>query len=258
MAEAASWESDAPLVIAHRGASARAPENTLAAFRLAASMGAHAIELDAKLTRDGEIVVHHDRSVERTTNEFGMVHQLTLEEIRKLDAGSAFGEAYAGERIPTLREVLELFHGGLLINIELTNYVDPFDPLPEKALALVQELDLQENVLFSSFNPIALRKLQNEVRLERLALLMMTRQPRFLRALFRRWAPHGWVHPQVGLPTEGWVESRQHQGLRLNVWTVNDLAQMSACFKMGVDGIITDFPDLALGVRREYLQDMQR
>lgn len=256
MAGGVSWESDAPLVIAHRGASARAPENTLAAFRLAASMGADAVELDAKLTRDGEIVVHHDRSLERTTNGFGMVHQLRLEELRKLDAGSSFGETYAGERIPTLREVLELSHSGLLFNIELTNYADPFDPLPEKALALVQDLGLGERVLFSSFNPIALRKLQDEVRLERLAILLMTRQPRFLRALFRRWAPHGWVHPQVGLPTEAWVESHHRRGLRLNVWTVNERAPMSACFKMGLDGIITDFPDLALTVRREVRKDM--
>ena len=95
------------LLIAHRGASGHAPENTLAAFRKAVSLGVGFIETDLQLTRDARFVAIHDDTVDRTTNGHGAVHDLTLEAIRKLDAGSWFGSEYAGERIPTLEEILE-------------------------------------------------------------------------------------------------------------------------------------------------------
>lgn len=256
MAAAHSWDSDAPLVIAHRGASARAPENTLAAFRLAASMGADGIELDAKLTRDESIVVHHDRTLERTTNGRGMVSQLTLREIRTLDAGSSFDASFADEPVPTLQEVLEAVGDSLLVNIELTNYADPFDSLPFRALSLVEELSLQEHVLYSSFNPIALRRLRGKVQQDRLALLLFYGQPWIVRALFERLTPHGWIHPQLELATKAWAGLRRERGSRLNVWTVNDRAEMMACFDLGVDGIITDLPNLALDARRDFLEGM--
>src|ERR1700730_73718 len=95
------------LLIAHRGASGHAPENTLAAFRKAVSLGVGFIETDLQWTRDARFVAIHDDTVDRTTNGHGAVHDLTLEAIRKLDAGSWFGSEYAGERIPTLAEILE-------------------------------------------------------------------------------------------------------------------------------------------------------
>lgn len=97
-----------PLVIAHRGANLLAPENTLAAFRLAAQLGAQAVEFDVQLSRDGEVVVIHDAELERTTDGRGSVATSTAAELRRLDAGSWFGPQYANERIPLLREVLEL------------------------------------------------------------------------------------------------------------------------------------------------------
>ena len=119
-----------PLIIAHRGASAYAPENTLAAFELAIQQGAPAIELDAKLSCDGHVVVIHDQTVDRTTPHSGRVGELSLAELRRMDAGSHFDTCFQQERIPTLAEVFESIGPGTLINVELTNYSSPGDDLP--------------------------------------------------------------------------------------------------------------------------------
>lgn len=251
MPEVVSWDSDAPLVIAHRGASARAPENTMTAFRLAESLGADAVELDAKLTRDGHIVVHHDRSLERTTDGRGRIAQCSLDEIRSLDAGSHFAVSFAGERVPTLREVLEGLGEHMLFNVELTNYAHPFDPLPGRALTLVRELGLMERVLFSSFNPIALHALRRAVRRERLALLLMEKQPSLLRRAFKWTTPHGWIHLQYGLFAQARTKHSVRRGVRMNVWTVNGLDEIRECIEMGAHGVITDVPEVALSVLKE-------
>jgi glycerophosphoryl diester phosphodiesterase len=251
MAGAASWDSDAPLVIAHRGASARAPENTMAAFRLAEAMGADAIELDAKLTRDGHVIIHHDRTLDRTTDGYGRVDRCSLEEIRSLDAGSHFDASFAKERIPTLREVLERLGEQILVNVELTNYAHPFDPLPNRALSIVKKLRLEERVLFSSFNPIALLTLRSAVSLNRLALLLIEREPVFVRRILENVIPHGWVHPQYDMATQGHIRSLRQRGARVSVWTVNDRSAIRACIEMGADGVITDVPDVALDILEE-------
>ena len=147
-----------PAIFAHRGASAHAPENTLSAFKLAITQHANAIELDAKLCASGEVVVIHDQSVDRTTNGSGKLLELPLTVLNELDAGSWFGTDFQGERIPTLDEVFDVVGQKIFINVEITNYASPFDDLPNKVVDLVRRHGLQENVLFSSFNPMALRK----------------------------------------------------------------------------------------------------
>src|SRR5512132_864966 len=114
-----------PVLFAHRGASAHAPENTLAAFELALAHQADAIELDVKLTADGHVVVIHDPTVDRTTGSQGRVKDLSLAQIRALEAGSFFSEKYRGEKIPTLEEVFESLGKRIFINVELTNYNTP-------------------------------------------------------------------------------------------------------------------------------------
>ena len=107
------------LVVAHRGCSGRAPENTIAAFEMALEQGSDMIECDVRLTKDEEVVVFHDRALDRTTNGKGPVEQRTLEELKRLDAGSWFSSKFSGERIPTLSEVLHLLEGRAFLNIEL-------------------------------------------------------------------------------------------------------------------------------------------
>jgi len=140
-----------PLIIGHRGASAHAPENTIAAFQLALKFGADAVELDAKLSADGAIVVIHDQTVDRTTNGQGKISEFSLTEIKKLDAGSKFDLQFEGEAIPTLEEVFEVVGGKLLINVELTNYAMPNDDLPERVAELVKRMKM-EMVLFFQFS----------------------------------------------------------------------------------------------------------
>lgn len=239
------WATSKPLIIAHRGASKIAPENTMAAFRMAAQLGADAIELDAKLSRDGVIVVHHDSTLDRTTSGSGPVSSINLQEIRKLDAGSHFSEAFSGERVPTLEEVLEAFGDQLLVNVELTNYAHPLDELPGRAAALVRGCGLERRVLFSSFNPMALWKVKRMAPEIPAGLLLLPQEPGWLRSMLRRITPHDALHPQEQLISADDVKREHAKGRIVNAWTVNDAGRLRELLENGVDGIITDVPDLA-------------
>jgi glycerophosphoryl diester phosphodiesterase len=151
-----SWLSPPrrPILVAHRGSSATAPENTLAAFRQAIEDGADAVELDVHLTKDGHVVVIHDNRVERTTNGRGKVSEKTLNELTKLDCGSWFHRKYSKEKIPALREVFELLRGRLGINIEIKSS-RPFSRrfnIVEECLKIIQEYDAWNATMFSSFH----------------------------------------------------------------------------------------------------------
>ena len=154
-------EMPSPVIFAHRGASAHAPENTIAAFKIATDQGADAIELDAKLASDGHVVVIHDQTVDRTTPATGRVKDMTTYDLTKLDAGSHFDCTFQGEPIPTLEQVFALFGKQVYINVELTNYISPTDDLPEKVSQLIIQYHLRDRVLVSSFNPISLIRLLN-------------------------------------------------------------------------------------------------
>jgi glycerophosphoryl diester phosphodiesterase len=240
-----------PIVFAHRGASVQAPENTLAAFELALRQGADAVELDAKLTADGQIVVIHDQSVDRTTDGQGRVKDLTLAEIRKLDAGSHFDITFRGEPVPALEEVLKAIGRLTFVNIELTNYNALTDQLPEKAAALVKRLKLSRRVMFSSFNPIALRRAHRLLPEVPIGLLAFSGG--------RGWLARSWLgrllvayqtlNPEHRDVTPGFVESYHRKKRAVITYTVNDPDEMKRLFQAGVDGIFTDDPLLALRVR---------
>ncbi len=140
-----------PIIFAHRGDSAHAPENTLVSFELALAQGADAIELDAKLSADGEVVVIYDATVDRTTDGHGRVARLTLTDLRSLDAGCSFSEKYRGQKIPLLEEVFETVGKKTYINVELTNYAAPRDPLVEKVCALVKNTAWKRESFFHLF-----------------------------------------------------------------------------------------------------------
>ena len=241
-----------PLVLAHRGASAHAPENTLAAFELALTQGAHGVELDAKLSADGEVVVFHDATVERTTNGHGQVSQLSLAALRELDAGSFFSDEFRGEKIPTLTEVFETLGDRAFVNVELTNYTTPRDGLADKVCELVQRFGLQGSVLFSSFLPSNLKRTRK----------LLPDTPRGLLAL-GGWL--GWwalsfgfnfgnyqaLHPGLSDTTARQIARVHRLKRRIIVWTVNNGGDMRRLFNWNVDGIITDDPKLAVGILSE-------
>ncbi len=237
-----------PAIIGHRGASAAAPENTLAAFTLAIDLKADAVELDVKLTKDGVPIVMHDPTVDRTTNGHGKVADLTLADLKKLDAGMKKDPKFAGERVPTLAEVFEAVAAtrSVWVNVELTNYTTRSDGLEAEVVALIQKMNLQRRVLLSSFNPFALR---NARRLEpSLPVAQLTAQhmPIYLRdAWLAPFIRHEARHPHyVQLKKRG-VAYYKRRGYRVNVWTVNDPADLRDFARQGVDGLITDVPDVA-------------
>lgn len=236
-----------PLIIAHRGASSHGPENTLAAFELALRQGADAIELDAKLSADGEVVVMHDPTVDRTTDGHGRVSHLTLAGLRALDAGSSFSSKFRGEKIPSLDEVFEAVGRKILINIELTNYTTPRDALVEKVCGMIKRHALEKNVILSSFLASNLRK----------ALGLLPEVPRGLLALsgwLGAWArsfgftfgDYAALHTHF-TDTDSQQVSRVHRlKRRILVWTVNSAREMARLKACNVDGIFTDDPPMAL------------
>lgn len=137
------------LVIAHRGASSRAPENTLASFQAALDIGVDGIELDVHLSRDGHLVVIHDANLRRTTNGQGLVHEHTLAELKALDAGSWHGAAFAGERIPTFEEVLDLVGSRVPLQVELKGATEG---VTEATLAALERRGLLGTVMMTSFH----------------------------------------------------------------------------------------------------------
>jgi len=237
-----------PIIIAHRGDKTHAPENTLAAFKLAAENGADAVEFDLKLTADGRIVVLHDQTVNRTTNGMGKISSLSFAEVRDLDAGAWFSEKFRGERIPTLDEVFETVGKQLYINVELANYATPGDALVPKVVDLVKKHGLKNQMLFSSFFA---RNLQ-------ITRLLLPEVPRGLlckRGILGLWgrtfAWHGEffaLHPHLEDVNTGLVYRVHTSGKRVHVWTVNQEVDLMKMMGLGVDAIITDDPVLALGL----------
>ena len=240
-----------PMIMAHRGASAFAPENTLAAFELALRQEADAIELDTKLSLDMVPVVIHDQTVDRTTTSSGRVRELPMAQLRKMDAGSHFDITFRGEPIPTLDEVFQAVGKRTFINVELTNYASPTNSLPEKVAELVKRHDLTSRVLFSSFNPLALvriRRLLPEVPIGLLAL--SGRKGAWARSWPGRLISYYSLHPEMGDTTPKLIQRSHQRGHKLFVYTVNEEDEMRRLFQIGVDGIITDDPVLAQRVRQ--------
>lgn len=235
-----------PTIIAHRGSSAHAPENTLAAFEIAIKQHADAVELDAKLSADGQVVVIHDQTIDRTTATHGFVHSFSLLELKKLDAGNFFDPAFKNERIPTLAEVFDLLKGKMFINVELTNYLHPNDALPEKIAALVNKHDIAGQLLFSSFNPRALVRVRRCLPDVPIALLAdsgwrgaIARSSLGSRLRYQALNPY---FKDVNRSLVNYVHKRQ---CRMYVYTVNQPEEMMRLKNLGVDGIFTDDPLLA-------------
>lgn len=221
-----------PKIIAHRGASAHAPENTMAAFQLALDMAADGIELDAMLSKDGEVVVIHDASLDRTTDGTGAVKDLTLAALQKLDAGG-------GERIPSLKEVLAQFGGKFLINIELKNYSSIFDALPIKVADLVKTCNGSQSILISSFNPFNLPRFHQ--RLPDVPVGLLTDKNKAKNWLWR-FFNYDALHPHYTDVDAALVSALHAKNQQVNVWTVDDPSEIRRLSSLGVDSIITNDP----------------
>ncbi len=234
------------MIIAHRGSSAYAPENTLAAFQLAAEQEADAIELDVDLTRDGHVIVMHDATIDRTTDGHGRVADLTLDEIRRADAGAWKDAAFTGERVPRLEEVFEAVGQRLLINVEIKDMSLLGTGVEAQVAALIEKYDLLDRVILSSFNPLALRRAKYVNPHLTCGLLYAPDQPIFLREAWLAPLIPGLNarHPHHAQVNKTMVDQFHAQGLVVNVWTVNQAGTVRAMVQAGVDGLIGDDPVL--------------
>lgn len=237
----------AVLNIAHRGFSGEYPENTMLAFRKALEAGCDGIELDVHLTRDGQVVIIHDEELARTTGETGCVYDYTLEELRRFDAGRIKPGKFDFEPIPTLEEYLDwVMTTDLITNIELKNGVVWYKDMEQKVLDLIRARHLEKKIIFSSFNHESIRlcgKLAPDIERGFLYDCWLLDGGSYAKE-------HGvqYMHPCFISLTEENVAEVHEKGIGLNVWTVNEEADMRRMLELGVNAIITNFPNRLVSV----------
>jgi len=254
-----------PAILAHRGASARAPENTLEAFRLAVEEGAGGLELDVHATRDGEIVVIHDASVDRTTDGSGAVAGMTLEELRRLDAGYRFspdgGRTFPyrgrGTRIPTLAEVYAQFPD-VRVNADIK---ETRAGTEEVVLRVIRRAAAEVRTLVASNDHAVVRRFRRASgcrirtaasRREIAAFYLMSCSR--LEALGRPAYDALQVpveHKGIALVTPRFLGAAHSRDVRVDVWTINDAAEMRRLLDLGVDGVMTDRPGVLASLLEE-------
>ncbi len=239
---------ETPLVIAHRGASGWAPENTLAAFRQALDQGADLLELDVRFSRDGHPVVIHDHTVQRTTDGEGDVAALSLRQLKQLDAGLWFNSGFSGEAIPTLQEVCRLVAptgAGLLIEIKAERGL-PND-FRDRLLGVLERESMRRRSILQSFDHHVVRRLHKSDGQLRLALLIDSVERDPVRFALAAQVPM--VALRWRLLNRSLVEEATSRGLKILVWTVNRERHIRQMISLGVDGIITNYPERVLACR---------
>lgn len=241
-----------PLIIAHRGASGLAPENTLSAFSKAIEIGVDRIEMDLRMTLDGEVVVIHDKTILRTTNGRGSVRKLGLKRLKKYSAGSWFHPKFEQEKVPTLREVLELVNGQTTLLLEIKNGSPYHHGIERNIVNLVNEYNAHKWCIVQSFNDRVLnnfRELPNlNSDIQKLFSAFIPVAPfyggsKFSYKRLRNYHYADEVNINYKYVSPRVVKKVHQMNKKVNVWTVNEKSNMKKYIQMGVDGIITDFPD---------------
>ena len=237
--------------IAHRGFSGRYPENTMLAFQKALDAGADGIEFDVHLSKDGELVIIHDELLDRTTNAAGLVQDRTLRELRELDASADFPGVYGKNQIPTLEEYFELIRGkNILTNIEIKTGVIWYPGIEKKVLDVVDRFGRRKDTIISSFNHFSI------LRMKELApdiVCGFLEESRIIgpAAYCAKHKVECW-HPLCYDMTEDVVRELREQNIQINAWTVNHREDMEDMLRKGIDGVITNFPDLFGEVRASF------
>ena len=235
-------------LIAHRGFSQKFPENTLAAFEAAASAGVQMIEMDVMFSRDRRPVVIHDATLERTTNGRGAVSDFTLNELKRLDAGSWFGEKFADQRLPELSEVLDLIKGRVYVNIEIkADAYEPHHPpdaIEKQIVAMVRKKGMQNHVLISSFELEFLVQIAAMENPPAIALISHTPITRRIVDLCAHLKMFSW-HPDQRMATPHQVNLMHAAGLKVFPYKVDTFEDYMRMMDMKVEGVITDDPTAA-------------
>ncbi len=239
-------------IFAHRGARRAAPENTMPAFQKALEMGVDGIELDVHLSADGDLVVIHDFTVDKTTSGHGRVETFTTAQLAALDAGSHFSPDFAGIGVPTLAQVLDLIGDRCIVNIEIKSEDPEGGNQVAPVAAVIRDRNLYDQVIVSSFNPISLIAMRHTDPRIALGLLYYRPLPAYLR---KAWmtaiiAPQA-IHPEYRLiDAETLAWGRAH-GCNVNTWTVNEVEDARHLAALGVDVLMSDVPDALIAALKQ-------
>ena len=240
-------------VYAHRGYSGRYPENTMLSFQKAAETGCDGIELDVQLTRDGTVVVIHDEAVDRTTDGTGLVKDYTFEELRKLDAGTIKGGRYGFCPVPSFEEYCEwASQYGFVTNVEIKTGVYYYEDIEEKTLEIIKKYHLEDRVMFSSFNHVSLLKAK-ELEPDIACGILVDDE---LGNAGYYCSQYGFecYHPNGAKLSGAVAESCARHGIKINAWTINDMALLERLGDLNCSGAITNYP----GICRAWQQAIQK
>jgi len=228
--------------IAHRGASGNFPENTRLAIEKAIEARADMIELDCQLSQDGHVVIFHDERLGRTAGARGMVKKKTLEQLKKLDVGQWLKKSYQGERILTLEEVLEAINGRADLCLDIKHFPDAPAGIEIKLLFIVSRYDYLERTTFSSFDYRCLSRIRELAPDARIGVIFGTATKEDPMAVAKELAAVS-IHMQKELATREMLARAWEAGLAVHVWTVNELREMETFIALGVQGLVSDFPE---------------
>ncbi|WP_286145506.1 glycerophosphodiester phosphodiesterase [Bacillus sp. AFS077874] len=239
-------------IIGHRGAAGTYPENTMVSFMACEDLGADGIELDVHLSKDGEIVVIHDETINRTTNGKGFVKDYSLAELKQFDASYRFKRQFKGCTIPTLKEVFDWAKGNnFSINVELKNDKIEYHGLEERVINLIRSYEYEKRIVLSSFNHKSMLKFHLMAPDIETAVLFNRRskEPWKIAEDYKANA----IHPNYRIITDEQIEETMEHHIAVRPYTINEPAVMKRLFEVKCTAIITDYPELAFQVRSQLL-----
>jgi glycerophosphoryl diester phosphodiesterase len=233
-----------PLLLGHRGAGGLAPENTWPAFAAAKAAKVHGFEIDVLLSRDRVAVVVHDLTLKRLAHGQGAIQSMNYAELARLDVGSHFHPRFCGERIPRLEDVLDTYGQDMILDLEIKGY-SPFDQgIEEIVIGMLKARRLLDRVIISSFNPLILRRVAQLAPEARTGSNYISDPLLQLRRIwFAPFIKPYSKHPQPAQVDEAYIARQRRRGIRVIPWGVNDPADIRRLLDLGVDGIISDYPD---------------
>lgn len=247
-------------VISHRGANKYAPQNTIPAFKKSLEIGVDGFETDVHLSADGHIVICHNYAVDETSDGIGNVSDMTFERLRELDFGSYFSKKFKGTQIPTLKEFLDCCHGDAIkvMNIEIKEPMNGEKDIADRTIFEVKENGLFDKLLISSFDPdILVRCKEIDPNCKTGFLYSPDRKITYEKMLihyleFAKELKADFLHPHYSLVTANYVKKLHENGIGVNPWTVDDADTAKKLLSYGVDGLISNCPDLINTVVDEF------
>lgn len=237
-------------IFAHRGYSGKYPENTMIAFKKALECGVDGIELDVQLTKDGEVVIIHDETIDRTTTGKGFVVDYTYEELERFDASFKFKDL-GFNKIPTLREYFQLVKDyDIVTNVELKTGINEYLGIEEKVWELIKEYNLEEKVIISSFNHFSVMRMKDIAPQLKYGFLSED----WIIDAGKYTHSHGvqCYHPRFNNLVPDVIKELKKYNLEINTWTVNLEEDMKYLYSNNIDVIITNYPELAQEIKKEY------